>query len=239
MHTSWYQPTTILTKLSNPQDQPILWYGDFWPLWWVYKPHGLATTLGKQVSLVDILCTTYHKHPLIAQALETFWVEDELGMLTRLDNDTAGMVWFAHDHETKTQWLHDQPLWHIHKIYEADVVGRVHDYTTVDVPVMHHRYDDRLMITWVDWRLGRWYPHHVSTRIVPGAIQGNHTHIQAIIHQWCRHQIRVHCSHYGTPIIWDILYHKQHTDSCLHLWSVGIDRNYLTQPVVVDYHIYQ
>jgi 23S rRNA-/tRNA-specific pseudouridylate synthase len=68
-------------------------------------------------------------------------------MLTRLDNDTAGMVWFAHTHEGKSLWLQAQSEANINKIYEADVIGRMKEEVIIDTPIMHHRYDDTKMIT--------------------------------------------------------------------------------------------
>jgi 23S rRNA-/tRNA-specific pseudouridylate synthase len=67
-------------------------------------------------------------------------------MLTRLDNDTAGMVRFAHSHADKSLWLEDQSQGNINKIYEADVIGWVKEEAIISTPIMHHRYDDSKMI---------------------------------------------------------------------------------------------
>ena len=210
-------------------------------IWWIWKPHNIATTLGKEISLLDILTTQYHDHPLIKQAMKEFGVDKELGMLTRLDNNTAGMIWFAHTHEVKLLWLQAQLEGKINKIYEADVVGRIKEAVTIDTPIMHHRYDDTKMIVIKnisDINKGRWNIHQVSTQIIPWKISWNNTHIQSIIHQWCRHQIRIHCASHGNPIIWESVYHNQQTDNFLHLMSVGIDRDQLDTSIVIEYQQY-
>lgn len=234
MHAN-YTPNTTLSLLDSPHGD--LLRGDFWLIWWVYKPHGLPTVLWEWYSLLDMLLNVYHEHPIIQQALDIFGIEWELGMLTRLDNDTAGMVWFAHTHEGKSLWLQAQDQWQIHKIYEADVIGRMREPVTIDAPIRHHRYDMSKMIidSKQNTHQGRWNTHQVSTLIIPWEISGNHTHIQAIIHQWCRHQIRIHCTHYGNPIIGETLYHKQKTDTTLHLWSVGIDRDQLWWYIMINW----
>jgi 23S rRNA-/tRNA-specific pseudouridylate synthase len=107
---------------------------------------------------------------------------------------------------------------------------------------MHHRYDDTKMITinnTSDTDKGRWAIHQVSTHLIPWEISWNNTHIQAIIHQWCRHQIRIHCACHGNPIIGETLYNKQHTDDILHLYSIGIVRDQLDQAIVVDPYNYK
>lgn len=237
-----YQPNTTLQLLEPSShhwrsDTMALRYEDFGPLRAVYKPHWLATTAWSQHSLLDELITNYPYHPLIHQANTVFWVHEELGMLTRLDNDTAGLVWFARDRDVKQQWLHDQAQWQIHKIYEADVMWWVKAPESITTPIMHHRYDHSKMIIATTHTKGRGSVHEVTTEIHPMEIKGNNTHLQAIIHQWCRHQIRIHCASHGNPILGETLYHKhkQHHDTFLHLRSVGIDWKYLDHPIIVDY----
>jgi 23S rRNA-/tRNA-specific pseudouridylate synthase len=239
-NNSWYVANTQLVALDIHQVKSM-YYGDFGIIWWIWKPHGLATTQGKQLSLLDILINDYHQHPLVQWAMKEFGISEELGMLTRLDNDTAGMVWFAHTHEGKSLWLQAQSEGKINKIYEADVIGRVREDVTIDTPIMHHRYDETKMITInkrSDIDKGRWNTHQVSTHIIPWVISWSNTHIQVVIHQWCRHQIRVHCACYGNPIIGDNIYHKQHMDTTLHLWSVGLERDQLKEYIIINYHDY-
>lgn len=239
MHTSYSVNTTL--TLLDPQNQGGLYGGNFGIIWWIYKPHGLASTFGEHMSLMQLLLQYYSHIPLIQNAIQEFGINEELGMLTRLDNNTAGMVWFASSHESKWQWLSDQSKGSINKIYEADVIGWIHDPMMLTFPIQHHRRDDsKMIITWEhNLDRGRWNIHQVSTSIIPWEISGNNTHIQAIIHQWCRHQIRIHCSHQGNPIVGEHIYHKPKTTNFLHLWSIGIDRKALAQCIVIDYKKYE
>jgi 23S rRNA-/tRNA-specific pseudouridylate synthase len=140
-----YKPNTALTPL-NTKKKNSLYYGNFGLIWGVRKPHGLATTLGKGESLLDILIQHYQEHHLIQSALKEFGLNEELGMLTRLDNDTAGMVRFAHTQEAKLLRLQDQSKGNINKIYQADVIGRIKEDIIINTPIMHHRFDDTKMI---------------------------------------------------------------------------------------------
>lgn len=236
---STYTPNTTL-HLLDPSYNDSLRYGDFGHIRWVYKPHFLASTQWEQQSILDEINTHYSTHPLIVNAYLHFGHESELGMLTRIDNDTAGMIWFAKDPHTKELWKQAQQKYLINKIYEADVVGRMSEHIVVHTPIMHHRFDTSKMIVVRnnDTHKGRWRIHEVSTIVHPQTITWNNTHIQAIIHQWCRHQIRVHCSSLGNSIIGDTIYTKNNTDHYLHLRSVGLEWDLLWDYIMIDYHLY-
>lgn len=234
-HNDYHQLSPLNPLLSHS-----LWYGDFGIIRWVYKPHNIASTLWNHISLLDLLVHHYSHHPIIKRAIETFGIDHELWMLTRLDHNTAGMVRFARDYSTKELWLKAQDQWAINKIYEADVTGWIQEKTIINLPIMHHRYDDRKMIivskdTAIN---GRWRIHQVSTTIYPLEIFWNNTHIRAVIHQWCRHQIRIHCHAHWIPIVWETLYHKSRWWDILHLRSVGIERGQLEKIILINYHEY-
>gem|GEM_PF-2492136 len=104
--------TTDASSLSHI-DHPLIWG--------IYKPHQISSTQGQRDNIIDKLVCEYRQHPLIMAALEEFGIEEELGMLTRLDHDTAGMIRFAHTRSTKQQWLLDQQKQHITKIYHCTI----------------------------------------------------------------------------------------------------------------------
>lgn len=228
-----YQPNQTLTILQWTN----LMYLDMWDIWCIYKPHNISSTQWDRANMIDRLISQASHHPLVSKWLKAFGVKEELGMVTRLDHETAGLLRFAKDQDIKQRRIQDQKLWLIEKIYHADVTGWLREPITVSTPIMHHRDDDRRMIvihSRSDEYIGRSSPHQVSTLITPIEIDGSVTHIQAIIHQWCRHQIRVHCADISTPIVGDTLYHKSASHDWLHLWSLGINREGNVGLVIVD-----
>src|SRR4051812_39234998 len=62
-------------------------------LYYVRKPHGIPTTFGSQFSFLEEI---QKQHPTFFTALSEHRTrEQERGLLNRLDNDTAGLIYFA------------------------------------------------------------------------------------------------------------------------------------------------
>ena len=70
----------------------LVWYQDDY-CWYVWKPHGMASSLGKSFSVLDALMDAQYisleLQKLVSTAIASFGVEGELGMLNRLDTPTA------------------------------------------------------------------------------------------------------------------------------------------------------
>lgn len=117
---------------------------DFYVLW---KPNTLPTTFGKEVCFLDILLgketqpdTDFSipkflvpyidlpdfkpcilKQSLIQHQLAVFGKEEELGLLNRLDNETAGFLYFAKTEESFEKYRQLQAEGKIHKWYIAQI----------------------------------------------------------------------------------------------------------------------
>jgi len=160
-----------------------------------------------------------------------FTKEQEYGLLNRLDNDTGGFLYFAKNTQIYSFYKEQQHQWEIQKMYLAEVEGNPFfktdkQYITIDLPIMHHRFDDQKMIVITDkedeknWR---WDCHNVSTTIelIKYDKAKNTSLLNIMIHKWIRHQIRVHCKSIWAPIIWDPIYwHKPAISPFLHLRSI-------------------
>lgn len=181
----------------------------------------------------------------IAHQTAIFSVEQEFWLLNRLDTPTAWMLYFAWDIDTYRQrkWLQKNNS--IKKHYYAVVQWNIGNYfvywsknddvvvtnktITISRPLMHHIDDMSKMIAPVDqsW-MKKWRGNVLHCKSEIALVEYNEAQdcslVHVIIHQWRRHQIRVHCASLWHPIVWDALYTKKEVPSeLLHLWSVGVE----------------
>ncbi|MEI7919137.1 MAG: pseudouridine synthase [bacterium] len=118
---------------------------DFFVLW---KPNGIPTTFGKEQCFLDILLTNTPKNKntdvaipnfllpyidfpdfvpttlteeKIQEQLQTFGKEEELGLLNRLDNETAGFLYFAKTQKSFDHYRQLQTEGKINKWYIAQI----------------------------------------------------------------------------------------------------------------------
>lgn len=243
--------------------------------YFVRKPHGIPTTFGSQFSFVEKIVAW--NPPFFASLTQHFSAEEEYWLLNRLDNDTAGFLYFAKTKSIKEEYKRLQDEQKINKMYIANLQGRVDiertaekheelgttnyevweknsvfefwvehiewEYVTnvkeflaekwekkwlvVTYPIMHHIHDDIRMVAIripKDFNKWRGEKHLVETTIFPIKYNedDNTTLCAVLIHQWIRHQIRVHCDSIWYPIVKDRLYGKRDWGGDLQLWSIGI-----------------
>ncbi len=103
----------------------------------------------------------------------------------------------------------------------------VKKWLVIPYPIMHHIHDDIRMVPIrisKDFNKWRGEKHMVETMIIPIQYdeETNTTLCVIVIHQWIRHQIRVHCASIWYPVAKDRLYGKWGGWGDLQLWSVGI-----------------
>lgn len=167
------------------------------------------------------------KKSLIAYQIKEFGKEEELGLLNRLDNETAGFLYFAKTKKAYQRYRRLQTEGKVNKRYIAQVKWRLHDSAfEITIPIMHHKYkEDRMIVvrTPKDEQKGRSKLHKPST--IVKVLQYNETTDTTTlligIYKWVRHQIRVHLAGIGYPVIGDTLYGEDVTRGNLCLRSVG------------------
>lgn len=170
----------------------------------VAKPQGLATTPGRLDSLCDRL---FEEAPQLKSVKG--YKEGEGGLLNRLDNETGGLVLFALSNESFTYYSEIMQGGGVKKYYRAQVDGvPPAKEGLIDTPIAHH-YKSKKKMTAVTERT----KHRGKARAAKTAWQlveseGQRSQLDLIITKGVRHQIRVHLSHSGLPIVGDKLYNK-------------------------------
>lgn len=168
---------------------------------------------------------------IINNLIDIFWEEQEYWLLNRLDNDTWGLLYFAKSLEIYHKYKSQQREKLLKKFYVAQVIGNPLfklDTKELDInyPIMHHKFSEDRMICVMkpsDIAKWEWRQHNVSTRIFLLYFDKskNISTLLVSISKWIRHQIRVHLSSIGCPILWENIYSKHKIDDFLHLWSIG------------------
>ena len=219
----------------------------------MWKPSALPTTFGKEQCFLDILlgksiepktdfsipsfllpyidlpdfkvCTL--KQDAIQQQLNVFGKEEELGLLNRLDNETAWFLYFAKTQEAFDRYRQYQTEGKINKRYIAQIQWTPKESAfEINMPIMHHKHkEDRMIFVRGPKDELKWRSkvHNPST-IVKVLHTDENTGVSTLlvgIYKGVRHQIRVHLAGIGYPVIWDALYGKDTKPGNLCLWSVG------------------
>ncbi len=223
---------------------------DFYFMW---KPRSMPTAFGQETCFLDMLLwkdidqktdfpipafltphidlpwfTTY---TLTATTIQTqfkiFGMDHELGLLNRLDNETAGFLYFAKTQEVFNRYKHIQAEGDINKQYIAQVYGAPKDKEfEITTPIMHHKYkEDRMILVRNEKDAAKWRSkqHQVRTTIKVLDINRKNliTTLLVTIYKGVRHQIRVHLAGIGYPVIGDTLYGEDKKKWILRLWSMG------------------
>ncbi len=138
------------------------------------------------------------------------------GIVHRIDKDTSGLLIAAKNdfaHQALAAQLADRSL---SRVYEAVVRGRMReDAGTVDRPIGRHPTDrKRMAVTEKNSR-----PARTDWSVI--ARYNGYTHIECRLHTGRTHQIRVHMSSLGHPLLGDFTYgapspEKGLEGQCLH-----------------------
>ena len=191
---------------------------------YVWKPHGVPSTFGKKSSFLDTIVSMDFFTP----QKDTFSLNEEYGLLNRLDNDTAGLLYFARTKNVYNLYDVAQDRWSVIKHYITAIAGEPsHIPSIIAYPIAHHRYHEDRMVVQAssddsyDMR-GQW--HYVETYIenLWYDASTHMTRLHVMIPRGIRHQIRAHLSAVWLPIIGEKIYKKNKDTRPLHLWSVWL-----------------
>lgn len=123
------------------------------------------------------------------------------GIVHRLDKDTTGLIIAAKTNEAHLSLAEQLKNREMGRVYNAVVFGDVKDDTgIIDAPVGRHP-KNRLKMS-VNYKNGR----SAVTRYRVIERFGKYTHVEASLETGRTHQIRVHMTHIGFPVLGDTLY---------------------------------
>jgi 23S rRNA pseudouridine1911/1915/1917 synthase len=158
------------------------------------KPIGLVVHPGAGNPAGTVLNALLHHDPKLAELPRG-------GIVHRLDKDTSGLMVVAKTLATHTALVDMLSRHAVERQYEAIVLGPIIAGGTIDAPIGRH-LGDRLRQAVRDEEDGKHAVTHYRLRERFRA----HTLVQCNLETGRTHQIRVHLSHIGHPLIGDPLY---------------------------------
>jgi 23S rRNA pseudouridine1911/1915/1917 synthase len=131
----------------------------------------------------------------------------EHGLAHRLDTPTSGLVLIALTDQAYTSLRRQFTRREIEKTYLALVHGEIDEPFEIEAPIGQHRKSRRRMRTAEDPRtIERHAARPASTSIQPIEQFAGFSVVRATSRTGMRHQVRVHLSHAGHPLVGDDLY---------------------------------
>ncbi len=130
------------------------------------------------------------------------------GIVHRIDRDTTGLIAAAKNdsaHLSLANQLSDHTM---HREYEALLIGGIKEAGTVDAPIGRHPKDRKKMAVVPASAAGA---RHAVTHYTPVMSWGAFSHVRLRLETGRTHQIRVHMSHIGHPVLGDELYGANRT----------------------------
>ena len=146
-----------------------------------------------------------HKNTLLNALLFKFPEVENLpraGIVHRLDKETSGLMIVARSQNAYKNLSEQISQRLVKRTYQAFVVGNVSRSGRVEEPVGRHpRNRQKQAVT----DKGK----HALTKYSIVKKYGNYTHLEVNLETGRTHQIRVHMSHIGFPLIGDVLYGRK------------------------------
>ncbi len=122
-------------------------------------------------------------------------------LLNRLDKETSGVMLFAKNEDFQKKAIKEFASNNVYKEYVAIVEGKFTDEIVIDKPILTTK-DRGMAKSKIDLKRGK----SAKSTVYPLLVEGNKSKVKVVIESGRTHQIRVHLSSIGFPIIGDALY---------------------------------
>ena len=186
------------------------------------KPYGISVHPGAGEKEETIFDMFRYYYPQVEEIRNT----DRAGIVHRLDKDTSGILLLAKDYHTMNRMQKQFKRREVRKAYLALVSGQVrYRNGTIDAPIARSPRNRTKFRVVMDNRgsIGREKVREAVTEFSVLRQFRDFAYVKVFPLTGRTHQIRVHLSYFGNPVLGDGVYGKAHTFERLALHAYSIE----------------